>query len=426
MTIGFATRRSERSRAAAVAAGLFGVAIFGATPQAPAEATTPSCVVPFLAASSSALVAGVTTVTATANSSVATSSVFPTDPTEIFSPWRYYFSTAGSRIRLVLTFSPALEQVAVDPEFNNDAPGRPVAFERFTLKAFDATSGGTQVGSTVTAENSDATETLSGAGANIARLEIDYAADSATDRASLLNVLLPGTCPPTLSPASQTVSGTINEPFTATATLGPAGFGGAVTYAVTSGTLPAGLTLNTATGVVSGTPTAVGASTVTITGTGATSGSATATISFTISEPTPPPAEPIPRLALNCTPDPVVAGSAVSCDVSNGDANIDILWSATTVIGVAASRGVTLDVSGTATFAFVAPSGAQAIDVELVAWGVSDSVQVVGGPVPSAVPAGEGRGGTLPAVPLLALATVLVLVASRFRTRAELVAPLPR
>lgn len=68
MTIGFATRHIVRSRAAAVAAIVLGVAIFGATPQAPAGATTPSCVVPFLAAGSSALVAGVTTVSATRTS----------------------------------------------------------------------------------------------------------------------------------------------------------------------------------------------------------------------------------------------------------------------------------------------------------------------------------------------------------------------
>lgn len=363
-------------------------------------------------------------------------SAYPGVDSAPFTDFQYYFSTP-TRVRLVLTFSPAVSQVAVDPEYNNDSPNRPTTFERFTIKVFDA---GAQVGTTVTVQNSDATVVLgNGTTDSIVRLEIDYATDLSvsgtahsdathvgTDRASLLNVLLPGACAPTLDPEAQFISGTTNQALTATAAMSAAGFGGAVTYAVTSGSLPAGLTLNTATGVVNGTPTGVGASTVTITGTGGTSGSATATVSFTISEPTPTPAERTPQIALDCTPHPVAVGVTVTCDVSIGDANIDILWSATTVSGVVASRGVTLDASGAGTFAFVAPSGAESIEVELVAWGVSNSVRVVGGLVPTAVPAGEGRGGTLPAVPLLAVATVLGLVAARFRTRAQVVPPLPR
>jgi LPXTG-motif cell wall-anchored protein len=54
---------------------------------------------------------------------------------------------------------------------------------------------------------------------------------------------------------------------------------GPITFAVTAGSLPAGLTLDPATGVISGTPTAIGSSTFTVTATGSDgSGDATLTI----------------------------------------------------------------------------------------------------------------------------------------------------
>jgi hypothetical protein len=55
-------------------------------------------------------------------------------------------------------------------------------------------------------------------------------------------------------------------------------------YALASGTLPAGLSLNTATGAITGTPTAAGASSVTVTATNSIGTSAAATLSFTIAK----------------------------------------------------------------------------------------------------------------------------------------------
>ena len=87
---------------------------------------------------------------------------------------------------------------------------------------------------------------------------------------------------PVIAPSSQTISGTADSAIIPSTAFTASSFSGAVTYAVTSGTLPAGLTLNASTGVISGTPSAASTATVTITATGQTSGTATATVTFNI------------------------------------------------------------------------------------------------------------------------------------------------
>ena len=90
------------------------------------------------------------------------------------------------------------------------------------------------------------------------------------------------TLPPAISPSTQTISGTAGTAITSSTALSANFFQGAVTYAVSSGTLPAGLSLNTTTGVISGTPSASSSATITVTGTGATSGTATTSVTFAI------------------------------------------------------------------------------------------------------------------------------------------------
>jgi hypothetical protein len=70
----------------------------------------------------------------------------------------------------------------------------------------------------------------------------------------------------TVSPPSL-ANGTVGTAYSQT--LSASGGVAAYTYAVTSGSLPTGLSLNTSTGVVSGTPTVAGSSTVTVTATDA-------------------------------------------------------------------------------------------------------------------------------------------------------------
>jgi len=85
------------------------------------------------------------------------------------------------------------------------------------------------------------TITARGADSGVASTSVTITVDSA------------GT-PPSLSPATQTVSATEGSAITPTSALTPTGLTAPITYSVSPG-LPDGLTLNTSTGVISGTPT---------------------------------------------------------------------------------------------------------------------------------------------------------------------------
>jgi outer membrane protein OmpA-like peptidoglycan-associated protein len=91
---------------------------------------------------------------------------------------------------------------------------------------------------------------------------------------------------PAISPSTQTVTGVTGTALTASATFTATGFAGSpITYALSGGTLPAGLSFNTSTGVISGTPTAVKtATTYTVTATTSLSESASASITLTVTE----------------------------------------------------------------------------------------------------------------------------------------------
>lgn len=94
--------------------------------------------------------------------------------------------------------------------------------------------------------------------------------------------VVPAVPPASLSPAVQTVAGTVGAPLTQTAAMIPSGFGGTVTYTISPG-LPNGLTFNNATGAIFGTPTASLTTTAfTIRAAGSVSGTATATVNLTI------------------------------------------------------------------------------------------------------------------------------------------------
>ncbi|WP_010545311.1 beta strand repeat-containing protein, partial [Sphingomonas elodea] len=180
--------------------------------------------------------------------------------------------------------------------------------------------------------------------------------------------------PPTLtisggSPATAKVGATFSQTSTATGGVAP------YSFAVTSGTLPAGLILDTATGVVSGTPTAIGSYNYAITVTDSASPAATATtsvvsgsiakgdqsLSFTSSPPVPAPVGGVgyavtatssvgltPSFAIDAASAGVctISGSTVSftgagtCTVvasQAGDANYNAATAITQTITVAAA-----------------------------------------------------------------------------------------
>lgn len=91
-----------------------------------------------------------------------------------------------------------------------------------------------------------------------------------------------------LTPATQTVTATRGTAITATAALTATGFTGAVSYVVDT-PLPSGLSLDPATGVISGTPNgaAQAATTYTVTGAGATAGTASASVSISVAAVAP-------------------------------------------------------------------------------------------------------------------------------------------
>ncbi|CAN7661605.1 putative Ig domain-containing protein [Ensifer adhaerens] len=93
--------------------------------------------------------------------------------------------------------------------------------------------------------------------------------------------------PLTLSPASGSAlsAGTVGAAYSQT--ISASGGSGSISYAVTSGALPAGLALNGSTGAIIGTPTAGGFGTAnfTVTATAATTGSASASYSIAIAAP---------------------------------------------------------------------------------------------------------------------------------------------
>lgn len=124
----------------------------------------------------------------------------------------------------------------------------------------------------------------------------------------------------------------------------------------------------------------------------------------------------VSNLALSCTPDPVVEGAVVTCEVTGGDPGIDILWEAD-LGGVFATAGVTLDELGNGTFSFTAPPGStgRSIAVRLVSWDVGDDVAVAGEAVPASLPAGGGPSGPAPALLVGALMAAVGLGLTRLR-----------
>lgn len=161
--------------------------------------------------------------------------------------------------------------------------------------SFDAGSVGPGVESQAPADESTAANAWAG---------YEVVACAATSCAATGSYSGPSDAPYVLSVQSPLAIGTTSLPGGAVGsayaqTLSATGAWGAYSWAVSAGSLPAGLSLNAQTGSISGTPTAGGTSafTVTATGTGVPAQTAAQTYSVTI---TAPPATPAatPKLSL--------------------------------------------------------------------------------------------------------------------------------
>jgi hypothetical protein len=137
-------------------------------------------------------------------------------------------------------------------------------------------------------------------------------------------------------------------------------------------------------------------------------------VEFSIPDLIARPSAPAPSLV--CTPDPVAPGGLVTCEVTGGPADFEILWNAA-FNGVFAGQGLVMDEDGRGTFTFIAPRTAagQSVSVVLVDWTNPITVGVTGQALPAALPAGEGSGG-LPVLPLLLAAGLLGAGAWRLRS----------
>ncbi len=118
-------------------------------------------------------------------------------------------------------------------------------------------------------------------GLNHYRINYKDTPDPGYNGAITLTVVAP-LPPASLSPALQTITGTVGAPLTQTAAMIPSGFGGTVAYTISPG-LPNGLTFNNATGAIFGTPAAALTTTAfTIRAAGSVSGTATAAVNLMI------------------------------------------------------------------------------------------------------------------------------------------------
>ncbi len=153
-----------------------------------------------------------------------------------------------------------------------------------------------------------------------ASLTISYIGNSSTT--PLAGTATDVTSPPSISPSAQTLTGMIGTAVTPTARFTAENFSSAPAYSIYP-SLPAGLTLDRATGVVSGTPTVTYPSTRHWITASTPGGSQTASSTLQVSVNAAPPSPPR------------------GVDVTGGDASIAVTWQASQSDGGSAITGYT-------------------------------------------------------------------------------------
>ncbi|MEP7341021.1 MAG: putative Ig domain-containing protein [Acidobacteriota bacterium] len=146
-------------------------------------------------------------------------------------------------------------------------------------------------------------------------------------------------CPTvTLSPATLP-GGTVGTAYSQTIAASPAG---SYTFAITAGSLPAGLSLNSTTGAITGTPTAAGIANFTITATGVGNCTGSQTYSITI--------QPACPTITNISPTSGVAGATVTITGTNftGVTGVTFAGNATATFTVNSDTQITTTVPANA------------------------------------------------------------------------------
>ena len=146
-----------------------------------------------------------------------------------------------------------------------------------------------------------------------------YTATNASGTSSPATVTIT-VSPPSISLSPTTLSnGTVGTSYSATLTA--SGGTAPYTYTITAGSLPAGLSLNTGTGAISGTPSASGASNLTVTATDANSATGSQAYTLTIDAQAPVAGAVSATVAANSSVNPITlalsGGTATSVAVAS-------------------------------------------------------------------------------------------------------------
>ncbi|WP_217486137.1 putative Ig domain-containing protein [Pseudomonas protegens] len=178
-----------------------------------------------------------------------------------------------------------------------------------------------------------------------------YTATNASGTSSPATVTIT-VSPPTLSVTPTTLpNGTQGSAYSQT--LSASGGTAPYSYAITAGALPAGLTLNTSTGVISGTPSASGTANLTITATDANSATGSRAYSLLINGLPPVAGAVSATVAANSSANPITlnlsGGAATSVAVSTAASH-----GTATASGTSITYTPTAGYSGSDTFAYTA------------------------------------------------------------------------
>jgi len=154
-----------------------------------------------------------------------------------------------------------------------------------TPYSWSVTSGALPAGMTLTASTGAISGTPTTAGTSSITLQVKDANDNTATKALSVTVA-PAAQPPSVS-TSSLAGGTVGTAYSAT--LAATGGTTPYTWSVTSGSLPAGLSLTASTGAISGTPTTAGTSAFTVQVKDAKNSTGTKSLSIAIAAATQPP-----------------------------------------------------------------------------------------------------------------------------------------